>query len=119
MNTKDEEKGYFRVKYRKLGTCVRFLPGLRCDMKFEVDADNKWVFSLYPTFEQFVEGHEAGGLQEAKNEGTAIISKPFYDDKNGYYDMIRARVKVGAKAYFVAGSEKLAELEVMEILSDL
>ncbi len=119
MNTMDEEKGYFRVKYRKLGSSVRFFPGLRCDMKFEIDADNKWVFSLYPTFEQFMDNQGAGERQEAMTEGTAIISKPFYEDRNGYYDMIRARVKVGAKAYFVAGSEKLAQLEVTEIFSEL
>lgn len=119
MSTKDNERRYFRVKYRKLETRVRFFPGLRCDMKFEVDSSNQLVFSLYPTFEQFVDALEAGGQAEATNVGTAIIMKPFYEDEDGYYDMIRARVKVGAKAYFVAGSERLAELEVTEKLNDL
>lgn len=119
MSTKDSNQNYFRVRYRKLETRVRLFPGLRCDMKFEVDASNQWVFSLYPSFEQFVDVVETGEQAEATNEGTAIIMRPFYEDKNGYYDMIRARVKVGAKAYFVGGSQKLAELEITEILNDL
>lgn len=88
-------------------------------MKFEIDKDNDYVFSFYPTFEQFSETSMIGDKAEALDQGAAIIRKPIYDDKDGYYDMIRSRVKTGAKAYFVAGSRKIAELEIIELLGAL
>lgn len=119
MTSDENDRRYFRVNYRKLNTEVRFFHGLRCDLKFEVDADNKWVFSLYPLFEQVADISDDGEHLIAPDEGTAIISKPIYEDRNGYYDMIRARVRVGAKAYFVGGGLRFGELEITEILNEL
>ncbi len=114
-----KENYYFRVHYRKLKTESRLSNGIRPDIKFEVDADNKYVFALYPEFETLSEESIVGDEWEALDEGTAIIHKPIYDDKNGYYDMIRERVKVGAKAYFVGGSSKVAQLEIVEIINEI
>ncbi|MFT6907702.1 MAG: hypothetical protein ACJAS1_004386 [Oleiphilaceae bacterium] len=113
----ETEEYYFRVKYRKLDTACKLCNGLRSDIKFEFDADNQWVFALYPEFETLSEEDIVGDEWEALNEGTAIIRKPISEDKNGYFDMIRDRVKVGAKAYFVGGSHKLAEFEIIQIIN--
>lgn len=115
----DKENYYFRVKYKKLNTECRLLNGLRCDMKFDVDLENKFVFSLYPEFQTLSEENIVGDEWEALDEGYAIIHKPFYPDMNGYFDMIRKRVKVGAKAYFVGGAHQIAELEIVEIINDI
>lgn len=88
-------------------------------MKFAVDFDNKYVFFLYPEFETLSEESIVGDEWEALDEGTAIIHKPIIEDHDGYYDMIRERVKVGAKAYFSGGSEKVAELEIIEIINEI
>lgn len=112
----EREGYYFRVKYRKLETGCKLSNGIRPDMKFELDSENKWVFALYPVFESLSEESIVGDDWEALDEGTALIRKPIYDDRDGYYDMIRERVKVGAKAYFVSGSHKVAELEIIEII---
>lgn len=108
-----EEDQYFRVKYKKLVTESKLSNMLRSDIKFAVDSDNKYVFSLYPDFETLSKENIVGDEWEALDEGTAIIRKPIYEDKNGYFEMIRERVKVGAKAWFVGGSHKIAELEII------
>ncbi|MBE9527156.1 MAG: hypothetical protein IME94_09310 [Proteobacteria bacterium] len=59
-----------------------------------------------------------GDEWEALDEGTAIIRKPFYEDKDGVYEMIRNRVKLGAKAHW-GGSERIAELEIIEIINEI
>ena len=92
---------------------------LRSDIKFDIDSNNKYVFSLYPEFETLSDDNIVGDEWEALNEGTAIIRKPIYEDKDGYYDMIRERVNIGAKAWFVGGSHKIAELEIIEILHEI
>ncbi len=114
-----EEDHYFRVKYKKLNTECKLSNLLRCDMKFDVDTDNKYVFSLYPDFETLSEENIVGNEWEALDEGVAIIRKPIYEDNNGYYDVIKERVNVGAKAWFVGGSEKIAELQIIDILNEL
>jgi len=88
-------------------------------MKFESDTENQWVFSLRPEFKTVSEDNIVGDEWEALNEGIAIIRKPIYEDKDGYFDMIRKRVKVGEKAYFVAGSHRIAELEILEIINPI
>ena len=115
----DEESYYFRVRYKKLNTQCRLSNGMRPDIKFEVDSDNKYVFALYPEFETLSEDSIVGDVWEALNEGTVIIRKPVFDDNNGYYEMIRERVKIGAKAYFVGGSERVAELTIIEIINKI
>jgi len=124
MSRFNEKDYYFRAKYKKLETSYSKLSNLiRCDLKFECDAENRWVFALYPDFETLSEdniiGDEWEAEWEALDEGTAIICKPIYDDRNGYFNMIRERVKVGAKAYFVGGSHKIAELEIIEIINEI
>ena len=114
-----EEDQYFRVKYKKLDTEVKLSNLLRTDLKFEIDSDNKYVFSLYPDFETLSEENTVENEWEALDEGTAIMRKPIYADKDGYYDMIRERVNVGAKAWLVGGPEKIAELEIIEILNEI
>ncbi len=115
----NKDNYYFRVKYKKLQTQCRLSNGLRPDIKFESDKDNKFVFSLYPQFETLSEEKIVGDEWEALVNGTAIIHKPMYEDKNGYFDMIRDRVKVGAKAYFVGGAHRIAELEIIEIINKI
>jgi hypothetical protein len=110
---------YFRVRYRKLDTSCRLSNGLRSDLKFESDAGNSWVFSLYPEFETLSDENIVGNEWEALNEGTAIIRKPIYEDKDGYFNLLRERVNVGAKAYLVGGSLKIAELEILEIINEI
>jgi len=118
MYRENPENHYFRVKYKKLETSIRLSSDLRCDMKFEVDKDNNYVFALYPFFEN-VTAVRVNEYCEALNEGTAIICKPVYPDKNGYFDMIRARVKVGAKAYFAAGPILFSELTIVELVNEI
>ena len=110
---------YFRVKYKKMDTQSKLSSALRCDIKFASDENNKYVFSLYPEFESLSEDSIVGDEWEALNEGTAIIRKPIYVDKYGYYNMIRERVKIGAKAFFVGGGDKIAELEIIEIINTI
>ena len=119
MSAFPENQQYFRVTYKRLDSRIRFCEGIRCDMKFEVDLDNNYVFSLYPSFESFSGVSTVAGKPEALEQGTAIIRKPIYPDRDGYFDMMRARVKVGEKAYFVGGSHKLAELEIIKIINEL
>lgn len=114
-----KEDHYFRVRYRKLDTPCRLSNGLRSDLKFRSDAGNNSVFSLYPEFETLSDENVVGDEWEALDEGTAIIRKPIYEDKEGYFDLIRERVKVGAKAYLVGGSQKIAELEIIEIVNEI
>ncbi|USD20451.1 hypothetical protein MJO52_15405 [Microbulbifer variabilis] len=115
----DKEDYYFRVRYRKLNTHCKLSNALRSDLKFESDAGNRYVFALYPEFETLSEENIVGGEREALDEGTAIIRKPIYEDKGGYFDMIRERVKIGKRAYLVGGSHKVAELEIVEIINEL
>ena len=114
-----EESYFFRVRYKKLDSECRLSNGVRPDMKFAVDLDNNIVFFLYPEFETLSEEIIVGDEWEALDEGTAIIHKPIFDDRDGYYNMIRERVKLGAKAYFSGGSEKVAELEIIEIINEI
>lgn len=114
-----EDQQYFRVKYQKLDTGVKLSNDLRPDIKFESDTDNKYVFTMWPDFETLSEESIVGDEWEALDEGTAIICKPGYEDRNGYYDMIRERVVIGSKAWFVGGSHKIAELEIVEIINAL
>jgi len=114
-----EENYFFRVRYKKLDSVCKLSNGVRPDMKFVVDLDNNIVFFLYPEFETLSEESIIGDEWEALDEGTAIIHKPMFDDRDGYYDMIRERVKLGAKAYFSGGSEKVAELEIIEIINEI
>ena len=118
MRFKKEDQ-YFRVKYKKLKTESKLSNMLRSDLKFEVDSNNKYVFSLYPYFETLSKENIVGDEWEALDRGTAIIRKPIHEDKNGYFDMIRGRVRVGVKAWFVGGSHKIAELEIIEILNEI
>ena len=115
----EEENYYFRVTYKKLKTECKLSNGLRPDIKFKSDKDNEFVFSLYPEFETLSESNIIGNEWEALNVGTAIIHKPIYENTNGYFDMIRDRVKVGEKAYFVGGAHRIAELEIIEILNEI
>ena len=110
---------YFRVRYKKLHSSCKLSNSLRSDLKFEIDAENRTVFSLYPEFETLSDESIVGNEWEAMNEGTAIIRKPIYEDVNGYFDMIRSRVTVGAVAYLVGGSHRIAELEIIEIINQL
>jgi hypothetical protein len=114
-----EENYFFRVWYKKLDSVCKLSNGVRPDMKFAVDLDNNIVFFLYPEFETLSEESIVGDEWEALDEGTAIIHKPILEDRDGYYDMIRERVKVGEKAYFMAGIEKVAELEIIEIINEI
>ncbi len=88
-------------------------------MKFAIDENNNWVFFLYPEFETLSEESVVGDEWEALDEGTAIIHKPILENKDGYFKLIRERVKVGAKAYFMAGSEKVAELKIVDIINQI
>ena len=97
----DKENYYFRVKYQKLKTDLKLSNGLRSDIKFESDNENNYVFSLYPELENLSEELIVGNEWEALDEGTAIIHKPIYDDKDGYFEMIRDRVKVGKKHFLL------------------
>ena len=115
----NEKNYYFRVKYKKLDTQCKLSNGLRSDIKFESDINNEFVFSLYPEFETLSESNIVGDEWEALDVGTAIIHKPIYENKNRYFDMIRDRVKIGVKAYFVGGSHRIAELEVVEIINEI
>ena len=40
-------------------------------------------------------------------------------DNDDYYQMIRDRVLVGATGYFMAGSERVAELKIIEIINEI
>lgn len=114
-----EENFFFRVSYKKLESECKLSNGVRPDMKFAVDSDNNKIFFLYPEFETLSEESIVGDEWEAMDEGTAIIHKPILEDKDGYFDLIRERVKVGEKAYFMAGSEKIAELEIVDIINQI
>ena len=71
----DKNDGYFRVRYKKLDSPCKLSNGLRCDLKFDIDANNNWVFSLYPEFETLSDQTIVGDEWEALDEGTAIIRK--------------------------------------------
>ncbi|TBW57985.1 hypothetical protein EZI54_05920 [Marinobacter halodurans] len=113
------EDRYFRARYRKLDTSRRLSNGFRSDLKFQADSDNRLVFALYPEFETLSDEHIVGEGSEALGEGTLIIRKPIYEDRNGYFDLIRERVKIGAKAYLVEGSRKIVELEIFEVINEI
>ena len=110
---------YFRVSYRKLQSNCKLSNGARPDFKFSVDLDNKYVFFLFPEFETLSEESIVGDEWEALDIGTAIIHKPLTSDNDEYLRMIRKRVKIGATAYFMAGSERVAELEIIEIINEI
>ena len=110
-------KPYFRARYQKLKTRVRFLPGLRSDFKFSVDTDNT-VFMLWPEFE-----HSPGNIitdqsEEAPDSGTALFPQPAFPDNREYVEMLKERVKPGAKGFLVAGSEMLAEAVIIEVFHE-
>ena len=103
-----EDNYYFRVNYKKLNSSCKLSNGIRPDMKFSVDLENDYVFFLYPEFETLSEDSIIGDEWEANNEGTAIIHKPLASSDENYYNLIRRRVHLGALAYFMAGSERVA-----------
>jgi len=111
------EDRYFRVAYTKLSCACRLSNEIRLNLKFVLDADNRYVFALWPEFETLSDESFVGNEWEALDEGTAIICKPGFEDVNGYYDMIRERVKVGSEGWFVAGSEKFVKFKVLEIIN--
>ena len=114
-----KENYFFRVKYKKLESKCRLSNGARPDFKFECDLENNIVFFLYPEFETLSEESIVGDEWEALDEGTAIIHKPFSSNNEEYYQMIRERVKPGSRAYFMGGSERVAELEIIEIINEI
>lgn len=115
MFTKD--KHYFRVKYQKLKTEIKISNGLRCDFKFAADNDNKLVFMLYPEFECLSDESIVGDEWEALDQGTALIHRPILQD-HAYHTLLKQRVFIGAQGYFVAGSERIAQVEIMELLHE-
>ena len=116
----ETESHYFRVSYKKLATDIKLSSGLRCDFKFESDVDNCFVFFLYPEFETLSEKSIVGEEWEALNEGTAVIHKPIFPEENKvYHDLVQQRVFLGARGYFVAGDEKIAQVEIIELLDEL
>ena len=115
----DRNDDYFRVRYKKLDSPCKLSNGLRSDLKFDIDANNTLVFSLYPEFETLSDKAIVGNEWEALDEGTAIIRKPYWEYSNDYFDILSSRVNVGAKACLVAGSHQIAELEIIEIINQL
>jgi hypothetical protein len=111
------KKSYFRARYRKLKTGVRFFPGLRSDFKFAEDTGDT-VFMLWPEFEHSPGNIIADRSEEAPDSGTAVFPQPAFPESQEYVEMLKERVKVGAKGYLVAGSEKLAEVEIIEVLHE-
>ena len=113
-----EHRKFFRAGYTRLDTTVRMSNALRADVKFETDKDNKYVFTMLPLeFESLSEESIIGDEWEALDVGTVIVGKPIYEGNSEYREMIKNRVKVGSVAYFVAGSLKIAKLEIKEILN--
>lgn len=116
----DPQDYYFRVKYKKLDISTKLSNGLRCDFKFDYDSENNYVFFLYPEFETLSDESIVGDEWEALDEGTAVIHKPIFPSSTSdYYDMIRERVNVGAKGYFTGGSQKIAKVEIIEIINEI
>jgi len=60
-----------------------------------------------------------GDDPEALDSGTAIISKPWASNDQEYLEMIKERVNVGARGYFVAGSHRIARVKIIEIVAVL
>lgn len=117
MANPSNTKPYFRARYRKLKTRVRFLPGLRSDFKFAVDTDNT-VFMLWPEFEYSPGNIIIDQSDEAPDNGTVVFPQPAFPENREYVEMLKSRVKVGAKGFLVAGSERLAEAEIIEVLHE-
>ena len=114
-----KEKHYFRVKYQKLKTEIKLSNGLRCDFKFAADNDNNLVFFLYPEFECLSDESIVGEEWEALDEGTALIHRPIFQEQDhAYHTLLKQRVCIGAKGYFVAGSERIAQVEIIELLNE-
>jgi len=105
--------------YRKLETSCKLSNELRSDIKFEIDISNKLVFTMYSDFETLSSESIVGDEWEALDTGTAIICKPIYDDQNGYFELIRSRVKLGAIGRFVAGGHKIAEFKIIEVINQI
>lgn len=103
----------FRIRYRKLDSPVRLGQHLRCDVKFAVDQDNKWVWSIWPEFED-EPGLPIDEGAIAADEGTATMW--IIRDGADYRRELAYRMHLGATGWLVGGSLRIAEFTIVEIL---
>ena len=108
----------FRVKYRflsenEVGRKSPPLQGYRCDWLYSEDDPNPvGIWMIWPEFE---DEHQKPLLREqiASIQGTARMWILSHECR---VEVHRERIKLGTHGYFVEGSRKIAEAEVIEIL---
>ena len=108
-----DRKPDFRIKYEKYETSQRLFQHIRTDFKFLEDESNIIVWMIWPEFEDNT-GRVISSSEDVESYGTASMWILNTDEK--YRSELNKRLYVGAKGYLVAGSMKLAEAEVIQLI---
>lgn len=104
----------FEVRYRvysvEEGNTQKFFQGLRCDFKY-ADYTEDGIYMIHPEF--------------LNTDGSVVLDQDHEVSSTGYArmwiivpqmrELHKKRIKVGTKGYFVAGSKRLGEVEVVKI----
>ncbi|MDH5506196.1 MAG: hypothetical protein OEZ02_03120 [Anaerolineae bacterium] len=123
MQTYDELFGRaadFRVRYRWLGQPgqrrpQRLFQHIRSDFSYAEFEENGEVgncFMIYPEFEA-----EDGSAFPDEHLVPPVGTAGMWINVDKMRDFHRERIKVGVKGFMVSGAVKLAEVEVIEVIS--
>lgn len=109
----------FRVRYRLYsekegGRINPVFQGLRCD--FSYDGDNikeSGMFAIHPEFEDYFGNVILDNCLHVPNQGTARMWILFPEMRRKVHVH---RINIGVIGYFMTGSRRLGQVEVIEIL---
>jgi len=109
----------FRVKYRLYseeegGRKNPTFQGLRCDFSYDGDDIQKTgIFAIHPEFEDEFGNIILDKSLPVSNQGTACMWILFPEMRR---EVHVHRIVIGVIGYFMAGSRKMGQVEVIEIL---
>ena len=102
----------FRVRYRWLPQGQRPFQHIRCDFAYEGDGPEDSIYMIWPEFEDAA-GRPLPAGRAVPEQGTAtmwILNDELRDQIH------RQRIKRGVRGYFVVGTQRIAEVEVTDVL---
>ena len=108
----------FRVQYRWLppaedGFFQQRFQHIRCDFSYEGDDIKKTgIYTIHPEFED-EKGRPIPEGEEIPEAGTATM---WIVNQEEYKDFHRQRVQLGVRGFFMVGSRRIAEAEVIDII---
>ena len=103
----------FRVAYKRLPARQRLFQHMRSNVHWEGDRNPKNQWSIWPEFESSDRGVLPEG-EEPNDDGTATMW--VLADESACRAELRQWLRVGQQGYFMAGTERIAQFTVLELL---